>query len=258
MPLDEGDGGLEGLRLYGGKLGHHPTLLQHLAGILLDHHRRGGEEDERHQHAETHLGDELVPPGETLLILLEDFDVVVRKAEPAEPERGNDHQDDVDIVEPAEEQRRDQDSREDDQPAHRGGALLGEHALDGVGSHGIADLLLPQEGDDLPTDDDGDDQADDDGKGGAGADVIEYRRPAEVLRGEVVEEVVQHRLLAPSLLVLKDAVHLLHVAEVVPHPIDLLIGLVPLAGDEDDVSRLSHGAGGADRLPSVHKLERGG
>ena len=66
------------------------------------------------------LAQNLVASGQTLLVLLENLDVVVEKPDGTEPNCGADHEKGIDVAQSAEEQCGNQDGQNDDEATHRG------------------------------------------------------------------------------------------------------------------------------------------
>ena len=99
---------------------------------------------------------------ESILVLLEDLDIVVGEAQESHQDRRDDHQEDVDIVEPSEKERGDQDRHDDDDPTHRRGALLRLLPFETEVTDEFADLLALEEMDDAPPPDRADQQGKDD------------------------------------------------------------------------------------------------
>ena len=113
--------------------------------------------------------------------LAEDLDVVVQPADQPQPDGRDDHQLDVDVVEPSEEQDRDEDRQQDDDAAHRGGAAFLELSLEPEVADVLADLLAAQEVDDLAAEDDDDQQREDDGRRRAERNILEHTRARDVV-----------------------------------------------------------------------------
>lgn len=85
--------------------------------LLFDDHLRAEPHDQAHDNAQAHLSDNLETTVEPLFVLAEYLDIVVQETDQPEPHGRNDHQQDVDVGQVAEQQDRDQDRREDDNPA---------------------------------------------------------------------------------------------------------------------------------------------
>ena len=131
--------------------------------------------------AEAHLPHDLETALQPLLPVAENLDVVVQTADQAEPDRRHEQQLDVDVVQLAEEQHRDQDGDEDDDAAHRGGAAFLELSLEPEVADVLADLLAAQEVDDLAAEDDDDQQREDDGRRRAERNILEHTRARDVV-----------------------------------------------------------------------------
>ena len=151
--LDEGDGGLGGLlRL---ALVHHhgalPCAALHL-DVLTDDGLVAHVEREAHDDAQAHLTDDLELAMQTLLVALEHLDVVVGKAEAAQPHGGDEHKDHVDVVELAQQQTGDEDGRQDDDTTHGGDAyLLHSEGVDAGVALRLGDLLALEQIDEVLT-----------------------------------------------------------------------------------------------------------
>ena len=191
--FDEGDGRLRGLEALGAddhvalnRFEHRAVLVQidRLHGLrdLLAHDDVGREPHGRSDDdAEAHLPHDLETALQPLLPVAENLDVVVQTADQAEPDRRHEQQLDVDVVQLAEEQHRDQDGDENDHAAHRGRAFLLQLALKPEVADLLADLLAAQEVDDRTSKDNDDQQREDDGCRGAEGDVLEHSRAGEVV-----------------------------------------------------------------------------
>ena len=118
VALEEGDGGLRGLNLLGGM--HHLHLsarLLHL-DVLADDHLWTEVEHQSHDEAQPHLPDNLELAVQPLLVALEYLDVVVGKAQRAQPHGGDEHQHHIYIAQSPQQQAGDEYRHDDDDPAH--------------------------------------------------------------------------------------------------------------------------------------------
>ena len=79
-----------------------------------------------HRESQDDLSHDLVFAGHSLLVLAEDLDVVVREAETAQPYQSDQQQLDIHVGQVSEQQHRDEYRTEDEYPAHRGSAFLGQ------------------------------------------------------------------------------------------------------------------------------------
>ena len=84
-----------------------------------------------------------------LLVVLEDLDVIIGKAQASEPQGGNCQEYGVDVVQTAEEQGSGQYGEYYDYASHCRGALLGHLALEAQVPDGLAYLFLLKPGYDL-------------------------------------------------------------------------------------------------------------
>ena len=160
--LDEGDGGLG--RLLRLALVHDysalPCAALHL-DVLADDGLVAQVEREAHDDAKTHLTDDLELAMQTLLVALEHLDVVVGKAEAAQPHGGDEHKDHVDVVELAQQETGDEDGRQDDDTAHGGDAyLLHAEGVDAGVALRLGDLLALEQVDEVLTEHGGHQQGD--------------------------------------------------------------------------------------------------
>lgn len=120
--------------------------------------------------------------------MAEDLDVVVQAADESEPERRDEHQLDVDVVELAHQQRGNQDGQQDEDAAHGRGAALLELSFEPQVANLLADLLAAQQVDDAASEDDDDEQCQDDGRRRPEGEVLEHARAREVVGAvEVLE-----------------------------------------------------------------------
>ena len=99
---------------------------------------------------------------QAVLVLLEDLDIVVSEAQQPHQQRGDDHQLDVDIVQPSEEERGYEYGEQDDDTAHGGGALLLLLALEAEVTYQLTDLLALEVLDHTPPPDGADQEREDD------------------------------------------------------------------------------------------------
>ena len=102
VALEEGDGGLRGLDFLGGVYHLCLPALLHL-DVLADDHLRAEVERQSHDEAQAHLADDFELAVQAFLVLLEYLDIVVRKAQRTQPDGGDEHQQHVDIVQPAQQ-----------------------------------------------------------------------------------------------------------------------------------------------------------
>ena len=154
-------------------------------------HRRADDDPE------SHLPDDLEPPLEALLVVAEHLDVVVQPADEPQPHGRDEHQLHVDVVQAPDEQHRHQNGHQDDDPAHRRGALLLELPLESEVADLLADLLAPQEVDHPASEDDDDQQRKDDGCRRAERNVLEHARAGQVVGlVEVFEKMVKHEFVS--------------------------------------------------------------
>lgn len=145
--------------------------------------------------AEPHLSHDLETALQPLLPVAENLDVVVQSADQTEPDGRHEQQLDVDVVQLADEQHRDQDGDENDHAAHRGRAFLLQLALKPEVADVLADLLAAQEVDDRTSEDNDDQQRQNDGRRGPEGDVLEHSRAGKVIDlVQIPEKMVEHVL----------------------------------------------------------------
>ena len=204
--LDERDRRLRGLDA----LGAHDhavrrDALDHLAVVvhedLLDgfdhlvaHHDFGRSAHHRaDDDADAHLSHDLELAFEPLLVVAEDLDVVVQEAQQPQPDGRNDHQLNVDVVQPAEQQHGNQHGQKDHHAAHGGRAPFLELAFEAEVADLLADLTALHEADDPLSEGDRNEQRQDDGQRRAERDVLEHARTGQVVRTvEILEKMIQH------------------------------------------------------------------
>ena len=123
--LEEGDGGLGRLCRLAlvNNLGSRIGSTLHL-DIFADNRIVAQIERETHDDAKAYLTDDLELAVQALLIALEHLDIVVGKAQGAQPYRGDKHENHIYIVETAEQQAWDEYRCQDDDTTHRGSAYL--------------------------------------------------------------------------------------------------------------------------------------
>ena len=119
MRLDERNGRLQGL--FGFCLVFDDDLLTVLVGNLkvqVGLHVRRGPENQPHDKSDGDLADNLVFPLKPLLVVLEDLDEIVHSAEETQPESRADHQQEIDVAQPAQQEDGNQEGNDDDDAAH--------------------------------------------------------------------------------------------------------------------------------------------
>ena len=155
--------------------------------VFADHDVRTEIERQADNQPETHLGDDLEASVQPLFILLEDLDIVVCKAQCAQPDGGDEHKDQVDVVQPGEEEQGDDDGDDDDDAAHRRCTFLAQLTFETQFADGFADLEAAQAVDDATPDGRGDKKGQDEGHHGAEGDVFEDACTGDVQLIQVVE-----------------------------------------------------------------------
>ena len=146
-----------------------------------------------YDNAQADLSHDLETPFEPLFVVAEDFDVVVQKADQPQPDRRNQHQLDIDVVELSEKQYGDENGQQDDYAAHRGRAFLLELSFEPQIADLLTDLFAAQEVDDVASEDDDDQQGDDDGCRRAERNVLEHTCAGQVVNVvEIFEKMIEH------------------------------------------------------------------
>ena len=77
-----------------------------------------------HSETQHHLTKDFEASGHASLVFLEDFYVIIDKADNAQPHGGNEHGDDIYVVQLGKEKRGDDNGGKDEQTAHGGSALF--------------------------------------------------------------------------------------------------------------------------------------
>src|SRR5690606_13334703 len=109
----------------------------------------------------------------------------------AQPYAGQQHQQEVDVAQARKEQRGHQGGRDDDEPAHGGGALFFHLAFQPKVAYGLPHLHALEQPHDALAEPQRDHQREDQGHAGAEADVVEHTASREVER-KALYQVVQH------------------------------------------------------------------
>ena len=132
--LDEGNRSLRRLLRCGAE--HRGALLDlgiarlaHIYGhgrshLLTNHHLLREAHHRAHDNTQADLTHDLELTLQAILVVAEGLDIVVQEAQQAEPQRRDEHQDNVDIIQTSHQQHRHQDSQQDDDSAHRRCALF--------------------------------------------------------------------------------------------------------------------------------------
>ena len=71
-----------------------------------------------HDNSKANLADHLKDAAQSFLVFFEDLDVIVKESDGAHPKRGDEHEDDINVVQFCPEHRWKHDGQEDDDPAH--------------------------------------------------------------------------------------------------------------------------------------------
>ena len=95
-------------------------------------------EEQTDTEAEHDLSEYFEASRHTFLVFAEDFDVVVNEADEAQPQGGDEHGYDVDVVEFGKEEGWNHNGGEDKQAAHSGGAFLFFLSLEAEVADGLA------------------------------------------------------------------------------------------------------------------------
>ena len=113
--------------------------------------------------------------------------IIVHPADRAEAERHPQHDPDQPVLQVGPQQHGDDDSRQDQRPAHGGRAGLAEVRLRAVVAHRLADFVRGELPDQQRPDDEGDDERGEAGQHRAQRDVVDYVESADIL-GEPLGE----------------------------------------------------------------------
>ena len=151
MPFDKRDCRLERLVCHGTVLDHDLlTVLALNRQVLIHLHVGRSPKHETDDETDRDLTHDLVLALQAFLVTAEDLDKVVQASEEAEPHRGDDHQDEIDVPQSAEQQHRDEDGDDDDDTTHRRHPdLLDTERVDLSVALRLRDLLALQELDEL-------------------------------------------------------------------------------------------------------------
>ena len=168
-------------------------VVVNLAAVLAHHHMVVEVQDQAHNHTQPYLPHNLEPPLQAFLVLFEHLDVIIQKADQSEPYRADNQQDDVHIVEPCEEQHRQQDCTDDDEAAHGGCAFFLHLPLQTQVADGLADLQPPQVINEAFAINRPHRHGDDQGDAGAERQVAKYSGPRQAeLPVQVFKQVIKH------------------------------------------------------------------
>ncbi len=167
MMLDEGDSGLGGLDLRG--LLHDDDIILDMTRHHFVHaHGRTETQGESDDESESDLSGDLDPSVESVFVLAEGLDIIIREAECAHEEGGDEHEDHVDVRQFAEQQAGQEDGGDDDESAHSRYAFL--RHIEGVGflvALGLRDIMALHIIDEGIAEPDGGDECDDAGCDGS-------------------------------------------------------------------------------------------
>src|SRR5262245_52758984 len=126
--------------------------------LFLHHHVvveiKGRADDKTYPYLSEHF--EL--PMQTFFIFFEDFDVIVKETDQAQPNRSDQHDDDVHIVQLGQQQRWNNDRGDHDHSSHRGSSLFLLFTGQTQITDGLSYLLPVQNGNDPSAEDQGNDQ----------------------------------------------------------------------------------------------------
>src|SRR5690606_36885472 len=105
--------------------------------------------------AKPDLAEHFESSGKSLLVLLENLDVVVKKSNQTEPYGGNDQQQDIYVFKLGKEQRGHQDCRNNNETSHRGCAFLFHLSLQAQVAYFLTHLFAAEEADEILAEEDG-------------------------------------------------------------------------------------------------------
>ena len=196
MMLNEGDRGLRGLdlrRLFY----HHHVILDMTRDDLVHAHGRAETERQTDDQTERHLARNLDPTVESVFILAESLDIIVREAQRTHKKGRHEHQDHIDVRQFTEQQTGQQNGGNNDQTAHRRHSFL--RYIEGIGFLVALRLryIMPLHVIDEPIPEpDTYQQTDDACRDGAERDVGEQSRAGQmaVRRGQIVKKMIKHIL----------------------------------------------------------------
>ena len=190
MMLDEGDGGLGGLDLRT-LLDDDHIVLDMTCDDLVHSDSRAETKGESDDETEGDLTGDLDPTVQTLFVLAEGLDIIVRKAQRAHEKGRYQHEDHIDVAQLAEQQTGQQDGYDDDDTAHRRHAFLAH--VEGIGfliALGLRDMMAFHEIDEPVTETDTGDECDDARYDGAEGDVGEQARTEYIT--EIGKKMINH------------------------------------------------------------------
>ena len=96
---------------------HNLLVLLHI-DILSNHSIRTQPQRQTYDETDAHLPHNLVFSFQAILITAEYLDVVVKETQKAQPYSGDNHQDDIDVPDTAKQERRHQNTNDDDDATH--------------------------------------------------------------------------------------------------------------------------------------------
>ena len=102
--------------------GYHPDFRN--GNLLPDQHVIAHVKSYPHNQPQTHLSDHLETSLQPLLVLPEHLDIIIQKTDQPQPDRRNNHQLDIHVIQPGKQDHWHQNRQQDNHPAHRRCSLL--------------------------------------------------------------------------------------------------------------------------------------
>ena len=137
-------------------------------------------EEQTHTQSQHNLTEDFELAGHAGFVLLEDLDIIVDESNQPQPHGGDQHGDDVDVVQLCQQQGGDDNGRKDDETAHGGGALLLFLPFEAEIADGLAYRLATDEPYERLAAEQHDKQRKDGGHGCPKGDVLEHSCTGEV------------------------------------------------------------------------------
>ena len=139
---------------------HHNFLIGlHLTNGLTHHGIRTEPERQTHNEADRHLTHNLIHALQAFLVTFENLDIVIQETQEAQPDGGDNHEQQIDVTHTTQQNHRHQDRDDDDDTTHRRHAFL-RHAkgVDGRIALCLKDLTTLHELDEVLAKPSGNDQ----------------------------------------------------------------------------------------------------
>ena len=150
--------------------------------------------DQAHNQPQSHLTEDLELALQAMLVVLEHLNIIVQKAHRAQPDRRQYHQQYIDVVQPAQQQHRNQNGSYDNQPSHRRRTLLFLLACQTQIANRLPDLLAGQYPDNPFAYHHRNEQGHHNSCRCPKRDVLEHPCPRNSAFMQIVKQIVQHCL----------------------------------------------------------------